>query len=199
MGKKNLDYISDYTLNKNMPEAIVYRDVNGDLNILSEASFASREEFEEWKAWSDNNYREIEKPDRQYNGNKLPLFDHDCPAQSAENVYFSREERAEKEKEQEDLIVRLMRGLTRKEARRTALYYFDDNKQEAIAEMEGATQSSIQKAIDRSVKKMSKRNCKLSVKTVNKSGRYFVPGERGDKPLPNLDNFIDSVKGTKPA
>ncbi|MBQ6610351.1 MAG: sigma-70 family RNA polymerase sigma factor [Oscillospiraceae bacterium] len=198
MSEKTLDYISDYSLNKNTPEAIVYLGVDGNLIFLTEADFASREEFEAWKKWSDNDYKEIESPNRKYNDNKLPLYDHDCPSRSAEDVYFSREERAVKEKEQEELIVRLMRGLTRKEARRTVLYYFDDNNQEAIAEMEGATQPSIQKAIDRSLKKMSKRNCKLSVKTVNKSGRYSVLGERGDKPLPNIDNFIDSVKGTKP-
>ena len=199
MGKKNLDYISDYTLNKNEPEAIVYRDVNDELHILTEASFDSREEFEAWKAWSDQNYSETETPDRQYNGHKLPLFDNDCPSQSAENVYFSREERAEKEKEQEDLIVRLMQGLTRKEARRIALYYFEDMNQESIAKMDGATQPRVHNSLDRAKKKMFIRNCKLSVKTGDKSGRYFVPGERGDKPLPNLDNFIDSVKGTKPA
>ena len=57
--KKNLPYVSDHTLNKSDPEAIVYRDADGNLIRLTEADFASREEYEKWKAWSDEDYAEI--------------------------------------------------------------------------------------------------------------------------------------------
>lgn len=51
------DRKSDYALNKQDPEAIVCKSVT-DIHIrLIRLDFASPEEFERWKRWSDENYR----------------------------------------------------------------------------------------------------------------------------------------------
>ena len=51
---------SDYALNKMNPEAIVYIDPWGTLVRLTLEDFSSPEEFQRWKAWSDESYRQIE-------------------------------------------------------------------------------------------------------------------------------------------
>lgn len=48
---------SDYAVNKNDPEAIVCRSVTGGNVRLTHEDFASDEEFEKWKHWSDNDYK----------------------------------------------------------------------------------------------------------------------------------------------
>ena len=52
---------SDYALNKKDPDAIVYIDAAGTLTRLTLADFSSPEEFQRWKAWSDESYHQIEK------------------------------------------------------------------------------------------------------------------------------------------
>ncbi len=47
---------SDCTLNKMAPNAIVYKDAAGEVPRLTQADFLSLEEFQRWKAWSDENY-----------------------------------------------------------------------------------------------------------------------------------------------
>ena len=52
---------SDYALNKMAPDAIVYMDAAGEITRLTQADFSSLEEFQFWKAWSDENYHDTEK------------------------------------------------------------------------------------------------------------------------------------------
>lgn len=52
---------SDYALNKMAPNAIVYMDAAGEETRLTCADFSSLEEFQRWKAWSDENYHDTEK------------------------------------------------------------------------------------------------------------------------------------------
>ena len=55
-----LDTHSDYALNKIDKEAIVCPCAGGDHIRLTRNDFASDEEFNYWKAWSDDDYRKIE-------------------------------------------------------------------------------------------------------------------------------------------
>ena len=48
---------SDYALNKMAPDAIVYMDAAGKVTRLTLADFADLEEFQRWKAWSDEDYQ----------------------------------------------------------------------------------------------------------------------------------------------
>ena len=52
---------SDYALNKMAPDAIVYMDAAGEVTRLTQADFSSLEEFQIWKALSDENYHDTEK------------------------------------------------------------------------------------------------------------------------------------------
>ena len=67
------DRKSDYALNKQDPEAIVCKSVT-DIHIrLTRLDFASPEEFERWKRWSDENYHDTERQDHIYHNHILTL------------------------------------------------------------------------------------------------------------------------------
>ena len=57
---------SDYALNKMAPDAIVYKNAAGEVTRLTQADFPSLEEFQRWKAWSDENYHDTEKASHVY-------------------------------------------------------------------------------------------------------------------------------------
>lgn len=47
---------TSYALNKKDANAIVYMDANENITRLTREDFSSEEEFQKWKAWSDENY-----------------------------------------------------------------------------------------------------------------------------------------------
>lgn len=55
------DRKSDFALNKKDPDAIVYKSSTGVHIRLTRLDFASLEEFEKWKHWSDEDYHSTEK------------------------------------------------------------------------------------------------------------------------------------------
>ena len=65
---------SDYAQNKMDPEAIVYIDPWGTLVRLTLEDFASREEFQRWKEWSDNDYRKTDNADALFAKRTLSLY-----------------------------------------------------------------------------------------------------------------------------
>ena len=79
-----LKRLSHYRLNKRDQEAIVYKSVDGITTRLTAAMFSSREEFRIWKKWSDDDYAEIERSDRQFYDHIVPLGDYDGAVPSAE-------------------------------------------------------------------------------------------------------------------
>ena len=64
---------SDYTLNKMDPKAIVYIDSEGALVRLTLEDFASPEEFQRWKEWSDSDYHKIDNADVTFYKHALSL------------------------------------------------------------------------------------------------------------------------------
>ena len=45
-----------YTMNRQDPNAIVYLDSDGSTIRLTREDFSTEEEFQKWKAWSDQQY-----------------------------------------------------------------------------------------------------------------------------------------------
>ena len=63
---------SSYALNKKDANAIVYIDANGNIIRLTHEDFASEEEFQKWKSWSDENYHT--EDNRDVVEGKLKIF-----------------------------------------------------------------------------------------------------------------------------
>ena len=203
MSKKPLDYISDHTLNKDMPNAIVYRDAEGEITLLTEEDFSCREEFLKWKKWSNASYKKQERSDRKYSYHKAPLYEHDCPVPSAEEIIFGIAERKEREKEEDIydiLLARAFDTLNPLQQERFCLKYGERFSNCKIAELEGVDESTVRRALEAIDRKIEKYICKFSVKTSPNLAVFSVLGEGGNNSLSlKLENRIDSVKGTKPA
>ena len=68
-----LDKKSIYSLNKADSDTIVYIDAEGHTIRLTRQDFATAEEFEKWKAWSDENFHTEEKRAHVYRDHTLRL------------------------------------------------------------------------------------------------------------------------------
>ena len=94
------DRKSDYALNKQDPEAIVCKSVT-DIHIrLTRLDFASPEEFERWKRWSDENYHDTERQDHIYHNHILTLeglTEVILTAVSPEEEVMDKQDRIERE------------------------------------------------------------------------------------------------------
>ncbi len=149
--------ISDYSINKKHPDAIVYIDANGCHFNLTVNDFASEEEFKRWKQWSDENYHEQKKSDAEYERHTLPeiaLNDKSAQAPSAEDIVLRQEELQEC-----SAMIEEIRGrLTPTQFRRLMMYYVDGLTQQEIAEKEGVAQQSVGEALLGSRNRVVKKN-----------------------------------------
>lgn len=152
------DRKSDYALNKQDPEAIVCKSSTGVHIRLTRLDFASPEEFERWKLWSDEDYHRTEKADHIYSNHTLPvdkLVEVSITVISPEDELmevFSRQER-------EELHRRLKDGLDTRltpAQRRRLWMYLEGATESQIAEMEDVRQQSISDCLRATIKKLRK-------------------------------------------
>lgn len=144
------DRKSDFALNKKDPDAIVCKSSTGVHIRLTRLDFASPEEFEKWKRWSDEDYHSMEKADHVYSNHTVPvdkLVEVSITVISPEDELmevFSRQER-------EDLYRRLEAGLetclTSAQRRRLWMYCVDGLSVEEIARKENVKHQNVSKRI----------------------------------------------------
>ena len=136
---------SDYALNKIDPEAIVYIDASGVLTRLTLADFSSPEEFQRWKMWSDESYRQIENAGIAFSKHTLSL--------SSLSETLEQQER-------EEMRCLLMEGLgkclTPKQHRRLWLSCFCGLTVRQISQTENANFQNVAKSIVAAKKKLHK-------------------------------------------
>ncbi len=65
---------TDYTLNRKNKDAIVCKTAVGNYVLLKREDFANDEEFEKWKAWSDEDYHISENATHHFCHDDLNLF-----------------------------------------------------------------------------------------------------------------------------
>lgn len=153
------DRKSDFALNKKDPDAIVCKSSTGVHIRLTRLDFASPEEFEKWKRWSDEDYHSTEKADHVYSNHTVPvdkLVEVSITVISPEDELmevFSRQER-------EDLYRRLEAGLetrlTPTQRRRLWMYCVDGLSVEEIAGVEQKRHQSISECLQAAKEKIRK-------------------------------------------
>lgn len=109
---------SDYAVNKNDPEAIVCRSVTGGNVRLTHEDFASDEEFEKWKHWSDNDYKKSESRDRAFNDRKRSLAAAYLLDRQEYSNWLAAELRAHEEAQREEFVSLIRSALTDTQFRR---------------------------------------------------------------------------------
>lgn len=150
------DKKSDYALNKQDRDAIVCKSVMGVAIRLTYADFSSEEEFQWWKAWSDQDYYNTEKTGRSYYDYTLPLEE-----QFVQGLLFLDELSdtsctAEQNPTRTALALRIRNNLTEKQFRRLCLYYLEGRSELEIAKLEGVGQRRISTSLTLGRKKLVK-------------------------------------------
>ena len=142
-----LDTQSDYALNKRDKAAIVCSSVTGDHIRLTCEDFDSEEEFERWKAWSDDDYHKIELAGRKDDDCLSFEEQQDVPVASAEEIFLAPYIAAEQAEQSRKVLAQIKKHLTEKQYRRLCLYYLDRKTEAEIAAIEGVTQQRISKSL----------------------------------------------------
>lgn len=153
------DRKSDYALNKQDPDSIVCKSSTGVHIRLTRLDFASPEEFERWKHWSDEDYHEIERQDHIYHNHTLTasvLAEIVLAAFSPEEEVMDRQDRMEREQLYRAIRDALETQLTPAQRRRLWLYAVDGLTEDEIASKEQVRQQSVSKRINAAKKILRK-------------------------------------------
>lgn len=138
---------TDFALNKFDKTAIVCPSVSGPDVRLTRENFANDEEFAYWKAWSDDDYKDIDRMGRE--DDDCLSFEDQRSAQvpSAEDVVLAPYIEAEERERRRRMLEKIRTSLTAKQYRRLCLYYLEGQTEAEIAVLEGITQQRISKSL----------------------------------------------------
>lgn len=137
---------SDYALNKMAPDAIVYMDAAGKVTRLTQTDFSSLEEFQRWKAWSDEDYHDAEKATHVFYNHTRSLHglsEKAIAVPSPEDTMMEDQEQQERRKLRRMLMEGLGSCLTPAQRRRLWLHCVDELTVRQIAEAENVRHQSV--------------------------------------------------------
>ena len=146
---------SDYALNKEAPDAIVYQDAYDNIEPLTSEQFSSAEEFLKWKRWSDENYHEQEKRNNIAEKHTVPLSDvpEAKVAEPSHEAQIAEDEaEAERLEELKRLLLEVQHLISDKQFRRLWMWRVDGMTEEEIAQVEGIRQQNVSKSIQAALK-----------------------------------------------
>lgn len=150
---------SSYALNKKDANAIVYIDANKNIIRLTREDFASEEEFQKWKSWSDKNYHTEDNRDVVEGKHNMPIDDLSEAALAipAIDVVMDRQhEKAERRKHASAMVSQIRDKLTETQFRRLWMYLVDGMTIDEIGEKEGVSHQAISLSITTTTKKIKK-------------------------------------------
>ena len=147
---------SDYALNKKDPDAIVYIDVHGKLIRLTVEDFGTVDEFQKWKALSDEDYHITENAENVHTKHTERMGEYMGFVRSPESIMLEKQE----QRERMELGRMLMDGfadcLTPTQRYRLWLYCIDGMTEQEIAQTENVKQQNVSKSILAAKKKLKK-------------------------------------------
>lgn len=152
---------SSYALNKKDSSAIVYIDANDNIIRLTREDFASEEEFQKWKSWSDENYHTEDNRDVVEGKHKMSIDDLSEAAlaiPAIDVVMEHQHERVEKRRQASTMVSQIKDKLTETQFRRLWMYFVDGMTIDEIGEIEGISHQNISKSIGAAMKKIKKNN-----------------------------------------
>jgi len=164
-------YASDFALNTTNEETIVYRSVDGTIEMVTKDDYIEsvihskievKLDFSAMKDWSDNDYETQDVNDNRQTRKNISLHCLDatetCAVPSPEEEFFVRSERAAKERrrrKKERLVKRALASLTEVQRRRYLLHMADGLSTWQIAEIEGKNQKTIHESLSAAEKKVN--------------------------------------------
>ena len=149
---------SDYSLNKQDPDAIICRSATGEPIRLTRADFSSEEEFLRWKEWSDADYHAAEKAGRKYDDSRVSLIEGlDIQVPSAEEALLAPELEADHAQLSVDQLERVRACLSTVQYRRLLMLHTKGGSITSIAKIERVSKASISRSISAAWRKISKK------------------------------------------
>ena len=148
-----------YSINKKNPDAIVYKFANGEERRITREDFPSEEEFQAFKAWSDEGFHIEDKRDVLAGIRQVSIDDVSEAAISVSAVDMTMErqqQREEKYRMASDMVVKLKDKLTETQFRRLWKYEVDGLTIDEIGDQEGVDHQRISKSILAAKKKIKK-------------------------------------------
>ena len=130
---------SDYALNKKDHEAIVCPSATGVHIRLTRENFASEDEFQRWKAWSDESYHQIENAGINFSKRTLSLHglsEQATVVQSPEDILIEELDNQERQELRRLLLEGLDNCLNPTQRRRLWMYCVEDLTLRQIADAE---------------------------------------------------------------
>ena len=148
-----------YSINKKNPDAVVYKFANGEESRITQADFATEEEFLAFKAWSDEDLHIEDKREVLAGIRQVSIEDISEAAMATPAVDVVMEhqlQRSEQLRKVSEMVVQLKDKLTETQFRRLWMYCVDGKTEQQIAEIEGVDQQRISKSILAAKKKIKK-------------------------------------------
>lgn len=146
-----------YALNKKDTDAIVYTDVEGKMLRLTYTDFASKEEFDIWKKWSDEQYRQWDNSDTLYskhNVSFLNIAECTTSVQAPDTLIEQKEEELGQIRHRRSQIQLIQSLLTEIQFRRLWMHFALGMTLDSIGEKEGISHQSTSKSILNAVRKI---------------------------------------------
>ena len=162
---------SDYALNKRNPDAIIYKDTQGEESILTREDFASEVEFRRWKDLSDEEYHTIEKSDHRHHNHTLTLDELSDTAATVPAIDEEIELRIDRQcklRITRRAILQIKGYLTDRQFRRLWLHGARGWKEHRIAHKENVSQPAVSLSIVAAKKKIFRHTQKLLIKSPQK-------------------------------
>ncbi len=153
------DNKSDYALNKQDKNSIVYSGSDGTIARISQNDFSSEEEFLFWKSWSDANYKETDYAKSYFHRHTVGLDtigDNASNIPSPEEMLLYKAEREEQVQKAMELVQMISESLTEVQFRRLWLHYVHKENVRSIAQAEGVAHPSIVASITSAQRKILK-------------------------------------------
>lgn len=144
---------SDYAINKIDPDAIVCRSVTGEAVRITREDFASDEEFEVWKQWSDTDYHCAECRDRAYDDRKSAISTT-LYLEAQDTDWLTIELNAVEQVQRTQLIERMRGFLTDTQFKRLWQRYAEGRELADIAATEDVSVTAVASSIERAVKRV---------------------------------------------
>ena len=148
-----------YAMNRQDPNAIVYLDSDGSTIRLTREDFSTEEEFQKWKAWSDQQYLQESRQEKSYWDRKVTIKEFDqrqgTPADS-EALLLEREDRMAQKRAAQIVTRDIQRLLTKNQYRRLWLYGVMHMTEEEIGRLENVSHQAVSKSLRSAMRRIRK-------------------------------------------
>ena len=148
-----------YAMNRQDPNAIVYLDSDGRTIRLTREDFSTEEEFQKWKSWSDQQYLQESRQEKNYCDRKVTIKEFDQrqgTSADSETLLLEHEDRMAQKRAAQIVTKDIQRLLTKTQYRRLWLYGVMHMTEEEIGRLENVSHQAVSKSLHSAMRRIRK-------------------------------------------